>query len=292
MSIVRILRPFLAGALLLAARAPLPAEIVFTEQGYIVIGTIVKTEAGYSTYSSMGRVEVLKSSEIIRSESSLEALAGVPVQVELMNGSTLRGTISDFDPDIGLFLDISFGVITVPNASVKAIIEPKQRGRYTGSPAQVRAGASYYYPLGALGEDFSPDLRIEGMAAFSLGAPRGLSAGIDVAYSFAKFIPSAQAAYSFVSAEPMLSYRWLGLRTKSTLAQAFAPFLELGGGAVYVKVDDPSGFPPTLGELNPGAFAALGCDVFIFKELCLRLQGRFDAYSRRGSPSWRFRPVS
>lgn len=270
--------------LVFLAGASLGAEVVFTEDGRIVIGTIVKSEEGLSTYQSLGGEVVLESSRIVRSESSAESLTALPVIVELMDGSVLRGKIVDFDPDIGIFLDISFGVLTIPSASVGSIVEPIQNRRYAGSPFGARLGASWYLPVGGLAADFSSALRIEATASYSLPRLRGLAAGLDLSYSFADFTARSDVDYGFIALEPLVSWHYLDWRTKSSFAKVFAPFAELGLGPVYVEVDDTSGTLDKLGEICLGTFAKLGCDLDLFSGFGLRAQARFDAFFQKGQP--------
>lgn len=269
---------------LASAGASLQGEVVFNEDGTILIGTIVKSEEGRSTYQSFGREIVVESSRIIRSEASAESLIELPVTVTLMDGSVLHGTIVDFDPEIGVFLDISFGVLTIPSASIKSLIEPAQNRRYSGSPFSAKLGASWYLPIGALAEDFSSSLRIEGMACYSLPWGRGLAAGLDLSYSFANFTARTDVDYDFIALQPLVSWHYLDWRTKSSFARIFSPFAELGFGPVFIETDDTTGTVDKLGEMSLGAFAKLGCDLDLFKGLGLRAQLRFDAYFQKGAP--------
>jgi hypothetical protein len=271
-------------SLVLCASTALSAEVLFTNDGRIIIGSTGKTEGGWTTYQDSSGEKKIKSGQIIRSEASLESLLTLLVEVELMDGSVLHGKISDYDADIGVFLDISFGVLTIPNPSVKSIVDPKRAKLYSGSSIQAKLGGSYYLPVGGLAADFSSSFRIEGMASIALPWVRGLSAGLDLGYNFADFSPVANVNYMFVTLEPLLSYRFLDLRTSSSWTRVLTPFAELGAGPVYIGVSDPQGVPVDQGEISFGAFAKAGCDIQAYREFSLRAQIRFDAVIQEGQP--------
>jgi hypothetical protein len=270
--------------LLLFAASGIGAEVLFTDDGNVIIGTIVKSEGGLSTYRTLGGQIAVESASIMRSEPSIDSLAELPVFVELMDGSMLRGKIVDFDPDIGLFLDISFGVLTIPGASVKSIKEPKQDRLYSGNPFGARLGASWYLPIGGLASQFGPSLRFEATASYMLPKVRGLALGLDLSYSLADFTAREDVDYDFIALEPLVSFHYLDWRTKSSFIRMFSPFAEAGLGPVLVRADDTSGSLDKLGEMSLGAFAKLGCDIDLIKGFGLRAQLRFDAYLQKGAP--------
>jgi len=280
-----IARAFLVAAVLGAAiSVPLWSDVVFTDDGTILIGTIVRAEPGGMRYLAYGRETVLPSGRIQRSEGDLKALEGMPLTVELMDGSSLRGTFADFDPEIGLFLDISFGVLTVPIQSIKAVVDPVKRLRYAGSPFIARAGASYYFPVLGAASSFGPSLGIDVAAEWSVPLLRGLTAGFDARYSFADYLTSDTAHYSFASVVPEASYRMLFLRTRADWLRNMTPFVSAGVGPVYVNLTDPGGSPSQMGELDLALNVKLGLDLDFFKGIGLRLQGRGDLYFQQGGP--------
>ncbi len=262
----------------------LSAEVVFTEEGFIFIGTIIQTEQGYSSYQFMDREVRLMASRIIRTEADIDVLTDLPVRVELMDGSILRGTIVDYAPDIGIFLDIDFGVLTIPKASIRSIIEPMQGRRYSGNPFQAKAGASWYFPIGESSGSFGSAIRIEGLGAYSISGIRGLSIGLDFTYSFTNFNAVPSVDYAFITLEPFVSFRYLAWRTKPSIIRILTPFAELGAGALYVRATDPFSVPSMFGELCAGAFIKTGFDFELFKIFSLRAQLRFDSYLQNDKP--------
>jgi len=268
----------------MALCAPLWSDVVFSDDGAIFIGTIIRPEPGGMRYLAYGREVLLPSGSIQRSESDLKVLQGLPLTVELMDGSVLRGTVADFDPEIGLFLDISFGVLTVPLQSIKAVTDPVKRVRYAGSPFIARAGASCYFPILSAASSFGPSLGVDVAAEWSIALLRGLSAGFDARYAFADFLPSSTVQYSFLSVAPEASYRMLFLRTRADWLRNLTPFVSAGVGPVYVNLADPGGYPSQMGELSLGVNLKLGLDIDLFKGVGLRFQGRSDLYLQQGSP--------
>lgn len=274
---------YIAAVLSLTIVPPMWSDVVFMDDGAIIIGSVLGAESGVMRYQAYGREVRLQSRDIWRTENDIKALSALPVTVELMDGSLLRGTVADYDPDVGLFLDITFGVLTIPNQSIKSIVDPARRVRYAGTPFLVRAGASYYFPILGDASMFGPSFAIDLAAEWSIPL-RGLSVGFDARYSFADFLPSGTVHYSFMSVEPELSYRMLFLRTRDDWLSALTPFISTGAGAMYVNLVDPSGYPNNTGELCLGFNAKLGLDIDFFKGWGLRLQGRGDLYLQQGSP--------
>jgi small nuclear ribonucleoprotein (snRNP)-like protein len=264
--------------------SPLWSEIVFMDDGTIYIGSIIGAESGGMRYLAYGREESLRSDAIQRTEKDLKVLEGLPVTVELMDGSLLRGTIADFDAEIGLFLDIAFGVLTIPNQSIKSIVDPARRVRYAGTPFLVRGGASFYFPILDAASRFGPSIAVDLDAEWSVPILRGLFAGFDARYSFADFIPVATAQYGFTSVAPEVSYRFLFLRTREDFLRSLTPFVSVGMGPVYVSLVDTTAYPPVMGELSLGINAKLGLDIDFWEGLGIRLQGRGDLYIQQGSP--------
>jgi hypothetical protein len=280
-----IAKAFLAVAALgMATAFPLWSDVVFTDDGAILIGSIVRPEPGGLRFLAYGREYSLPSANIQRSESDIKVLDGVPLTVELMDGLVLRGVFADYDPDIGLFLDISFGVLTIPIPSIKSVTDPVRRLRYAGSPFFARVGGAYYFPVFDAASSFGPSFGIDVAAEWSVPFLRGLSAGFDARYAFADYLPSAAAHYTFISAQPEASYRMLFLRTRSDWLSNLTPFVSAGMGPVYVSLADDSQSPPQMGELDLGLNLKLGLDIDVFKGFGLRLQGRGDLYFQQGGP--------
>jgi hypothetical protein len=274
----------IVAALILTATSPLWSETIFIDDGAILIGSIIGAEAGQVRYLAYGREVKVQSDRIQRTEKDLKALENLTVTVELMDSSLLKGTVSDYDSEIGLFLDIDFGVLTIPNQSIKAIVDPARRVRYAGTPFIARAGASCYFPILDGAALFGPSVAIDTAAEWSIPFLRGLYAGFDARYSFAAFLPAATAQYSFVSVEPEASYRMLFLRTREDFLRSLTPFISAGIGPVYVGLVDPTTYPSTMGELNLGMNVKLGLDVDFWEGLGARIQGRGDLYFQQGSP--------
>jgi hypothetical protein len=259
-------------------------DVFFTDKGAILIGTIVKSATGTTTILDRGNEKSIPSASILRSEPSTDALKDLPVTIELMDGSLIRGKISDFDADIGIFLDISFGVLTIPNQSVKTVIDPAQRRLYAGPPAHALLGASYYFPVFGANADFGPALRAEGSADWALPGLRGANIGFDASYSFTDFIPSDLVDYSFTSLQPTISYRWLDARLRKDFLKILTPFASIGAGPAYVLASQPGTYPERIGELTVGALFKAGVDIDAFKGLGLRVQGRADVFFQQGAP--------
>jgi hypothetical protein len=271
-------------AVFCSAAAPVWSDVIFLDDGTLLIGTIIGTDAGGTRYSAFEREIKVPSQDIRRSEKDLKSIEGLPLTVELMDGSVLRGTIADYDPEIGLFLDISFGVLTVPNQSIRAIVDPARRLRFSGPPFMARAGISGYFPVFASAVGFGPSIALDMTACVALPFFRGLTAGLDVRYSFADFLVVDTVEYSFVSLQPEIGYNLLYFRTNEDFTRMLMPFASIGAGPVYVSQSDPSGYPSQMGELCLGIVLKIGVDIEIYQGWGLRLQERNDIYLQQGSP--------
>jgi small nuclear ribonucleoprotein (snRNP)-like protein len=274
----------LAAAFCAVAATAAWCEVVFLDDGTILIGAIIGTDAGGTRYLAFDREIKVASQDIKRSEKDLKSLEGLPLTVELMDGSVLRGTIADYDPEIGLFLDISFGVLTVPNQSIKSIVDPARRLRFSGPPFMARAGASWYFPILDSAAGFGSSIALDAAAHWSLPYFRGLTVGLDARYSFADFLAVDTVQYSFASLQPEIGYSILFFRTNEDWTRMLMPFLSIGAGPVYVNLSDPSAYPSQLGELCLGFVFKLGLDIEIYQGWGLRLQGRGDLYLQQESP--------
>ncbi len=260
------------------------SDVLFLDDGTIIIGTIIGTDSEGARYLAYEREIKLASKNIRRSEADLKVLEGLPLVVELMDGSILRGAIADYDPEIGVFLDISFGVLTVPNQSIKSIVDPARRLRYAGSSFLARAGASLYLPILDSAKRFGPDFSIDLAAEWAIPFVRGLTAGFDARYSFVDFKSTGNAEYSFISVSPEVSYRLLSLHTREDWLNSFVPFVSVGAGPVYISSEDSTGSFSHLAELDFGLNAKIGLDIELSQGWGIRAQGRSDLYFQDGDP--------
>jgi hypothetical protein len=260
------------------------SDVLFLKDGTILIGTIVSSGAEGTRYQAFGREVTLLPQDIKKTAADVKALEHVPLTVQLMEGSVLHGTVADYDPEVGLFLDISFGVLTIPVASIKAIMDPTTEVRHSGSSFGIRAGGSWYFPILDAAKSFASSPAIDLSAQWRLPFLLGLTAGFDARYSFSSLVSSGSAKYSFISVEPEVGYRLLVWRNNQNLMRIFTPFVSLGAGAVYVNLSDPSASPEQQGEMNLGFNAKTGLDVELAAGWGLRLQGRADLYLQKKSP--------
>ena len=109
--------------------APTFADVIFLVDGKILIGTIIGPDEAGVAYSVFGERVVLGVDQILKTEQNIQAISDLLVTVNLKDGSTLHGKVVDFDEEIGYFVDIGFGILTVPIAAVSEIVDPLVRVR-------------------------------------------------------------------------------------------------------------------------------------------------------------------
>jgi hypothetical protein len=267
-------------ALLLRLASSSASEVFFLYNGEIQIGDIVSSNSGILTIMRSGERATLPTSSILWYVPDNNVLMGLPVSVEMNNGSALNGTISDFDPDIGVFLEMDFGSLLIPNSTIKAIKDPVQGKRYRGPSAVAALGASYVMSWDFASFDAGPAAwSIEGGLSWATSLLRGLYAGFDASARFASS-PDGGAGGILLSAGPGVSYRFLNLQQRRGFVGAFTPFAELDAcpGFAFGYPDRADGLALTLA-------AKLGTDIKIVKGTGIRVQAACDASFGTGAPT-------
>jgi len=248
------------------------AEVVYLNNGEVLIGTIKQTTSKgvvYETYK--GDIE-LALGQILRTEPTLDNLKSIPVSIQLKDSSVLRGKVVDFDPEIGIFLDIAFGTLTIPLNGIDRILEMKQAVRYNGNPFQLSAGGGMYFPIGDSGTDFNPSWF--GSTTFHLAIPgiRGLYGGIEASFLGADYTGNSTTDYYFIIITPELTYKYLGLRVREGFSSAFTPFVAISAGPCYIHIYDPNLYPSSYGDLALYLGSKLGTEITI-KQFSIKLAG-------------------
>jgi len=262
-------RRTLALALFLALASPLFADVIFLVDGRILIGTLIGPDSGGVAYSVSGGRTVIPVERILRTEKSVASLAELPLNVLLKDGSTIHGTVVDYDDDIGLFVDIGFGVLTIPVAAIAEMVDPVTRMRYAGAGMQARLGGGAYLPLGT--DHFGPSWTGSAAAVFSIPGVRGLSAGIALGISGADYLAQDDVEYSFLSFGPAAEYRFLGWRMRDGFLSALTPLASVQAGACFISLVDPGAYPPRQGSMTGFMELAAGLDYALKGGLVLRL---------------------
>ena len=255
---------------------PLAADVLFLVDGEILIGDFVSSSSQGLLYKTYKGDVVVFVNALVKSEKSIAALESLPVELILKDNSVIKGTIVDFDEDIGIFIDISFGTLTVPSSAVNKIVDPVQRKRYNGASFQYGVSGGLYYPLGPTAQYFG----LSWLASLSLQAIvpgiRGLFWGADVTFNDTNFLQLASTKYYFVSVSPEVSYKLLDLRTKQGFINIFSPFASLGVGLAYINVSDEMLYPPSYGNLTLRSYAKIGTEIAITPLVSASVAGYVD----------------
>jgi hypothetical protein len=272
--------------LLFIAIAAIGAEtdVLFFKDGSVIIGTIVGPAEGGVTYESFGRQVVVDVGRIARNEKDLIKLSAMDVDVRLMDGSVIKGKVVDYDPEIGLFVDIAFGVITVPSTAVSGIVDPATKSRYAGAGALIRAGAGAYSPLFGSRDNFGPSWMASTGAEWALPFMRGLYGGLELSFIPADYSAAADVKYALYYAGPELTYRFLSLREKEGFLGSLTPFVAAGLGPAYIAVSDPTADPQDYGSPTLGVALSGGAEIAAGKNISIRACGVMSMLLQKSSP--------
>lgn len=276
----------LAIAMLAASAASGSPDVIRLVNGSIYLGKIASAgEAGVSV-EAFGTTTNVSPGQILRTETGMGSLAQDPVELHLKDGSVIRGKITDYDPDIGLLVDIEFGTLTVPYESLSSVEDPKQRSAYRGQPWMIEASGAWYWPLGSFSSSFSSNGWLSLATGVNLPWVRGLYAGVDTAYWFMGYLPSTQIDYYMVTAAAAVSYQLLLLRSsRIPVIKDLVPWASLELGVAWVGVRDgrPGAVPAAYGELDPALGTVVGIDWHIGPHFLARLEGRYVAVPQSAS---------
>ena len=107
-------------------------DVIHMKDGRIYIGKVVTASAGGVTVEAQGRTFTVDQMDILKTDENISALKELPIEVVLNDGSVIKGTVSDYDEEVGFLIDLEIGSLTVPPGSVRRIENPEQRNYYNG----------------------------------------------------------------------------------------------------------------------------------------------------------------
>jgi small nuclear ribonucleoprotein (snRNP)-like protein len=266
---------FLAFIICLGLARAGSADVIRLQDGTVYIGKMASAEEGIVSIAAFGKTIRIASSQIMKTEADLTAIHEQPMEVILMDGSIIRGKIKNYDEDIGLFVELGIGELTIPLESLRVIEDPTQRTRYRGFPVQVGLSGGYYLPVGTFASSFSSGFTASIMSELSLPFLRGLFAGLDVTQFFVTYLPRTDLTYSITTATFGPSYRLLFFRTSTIpVLKDMVPWVGLGGGIAYVGAKDLATLS-AFGEMDPVYFANVGLDFYIGERFFIRISARW-----------------
>ncbi len=277
-------RRLLAIALFFGMTAGSWADVVFLSDGRILIGALVGPVENGVSYRAFGVETTVPIDMIKRTEKSLESLSGMVLLVHLKDGARFQGAIADYDEEIGLFVDIGFGVLTVPVSAIAEIVEMAARGRYSGSPYQLKVGGGFYAPILDAAESFGPDWTCSAGGTAALPFLRGLYGGLCASVSGADYLESDSVAYLLAAIEPEVEFRFMGWRPSAGILGRITPFAALRGGITYIALRDPESYPERSGSMSGSFGLSVGSDFAVAGAFGIRLDGTVSLVMQKTAP--------
>ncbi len=264
---------FVSIAFLFLGFFQLPAETIFVADGRIFLGNLISAASGKIEMESYGQSITLNAGEVLKTEANFASLMETKVEVVLKDSSTIRGKIVDFDADIGLFLDIEFGILTLPLSSISNIYDPVAREIYEGALGSAFIGGTYNIPLVLTGYD--PGFTVLLQGEWKTPFLRGLYLGASLEYNSLKYTLLEQLQYSITHLTAEATYKYLGFRSDKGVLFYLSPFITLGAGPSVILVADnrPNIFPNTYGTLVGHVNGRLGVELGPWSGVIVRVFG-------------------
>ena len=106
------------------------ADIVWLKDGGICLGEIEIVDPTGITIKTFGETKKILQSEIVKSEKRLDNIKKLYIAIQLKDGSIIKGTIQNYDEEIGVLINTGLGQNTIPVSSIKEIYNPTIRELY------------------------------------------------------------------------------------------------------------------------------------------------------------------
>ena len=224
-----------ASILLTISVFPAVSDVLFLESGEIVLGTLISARDGNVVIRSLGSERTIEADQIDRSEEEIAALKDLNLEILLKDGTVIRGTVVDYDEEIGVFVDISFGNLALPLATIE-IIQDSSRPRKKKTDNRVLGlyGQWTFTPS----ESFGGSAAVSASADFGMGAALGLYVGADIFCHPLNYTAEDQVRYTLAGLNVHGLYKAFWLADLWTVFKVLVPYAKLGGGAAFVQVDD------------------------------------------------------
>lgn len=221
-------------AALLLAVFPAFSDTVFLKSGEVVLGNLISASSGNVVMRSLGKERIIEASKIAKSEEGLGSLQTLPLEIYLKDGTVMRGMIVDYDEEIGVFIDISFGNIALPVGTIEIIRDPRV-AKAIGDDRIVGLSGRVGLPLA---ESFGISGGMTASVDFKSSMLHRLYIGADISWNPLNYTSMDQIEYMLAGLTIHALYRFSGLGEDSRFFSTFVPYAKLGGGAVLVQVID------------------------------------------------------
>lgn len=259
-------------------------DIVYLQNGEIILGTLTGPVPGGVSYATFGAERKIPLESIASTDKTLTSLADKMVNVVLKDGSSIQGKIVDYDPDIGVFLDISFGTLTIPVVAISEIYETAKRTLFNGTTFQISPYGGVYWPLAGSADYFGMSWYAGVGADWAIPKIRGLYAGGRATIYGMNYKKDSSVKYSMYSVRPEITYKYLGWRMKNNLLGKLVPYVSLGSGPVYIAIQDPASYPSTYGSITADIAMTTGMELSFSSNIVVKLEGNGSLILQKGTP--------
>lgn len=256
--------------------SPLHADVVIIDDGAIYLGKVKSVDSQVMVFESFGKDINLSTAKVLKNHKSLDDISAKKISILLKDGSTISGKIDNFDDEIGIFLNIGFGNITIPVGAVNEIRDPEIRKSYFGNDYKFGASAGWYYMTGSLAESYGSTFTAN-LYAEKMTPVRGLAGGIDISYNLMNFTKDDKMNYQMFALKPYLMYVFLDFKKTVSFLDKINPFVALYAGVAYVSLEDKRDYAKAsnLSEIDPDFMAAAGIDYPLTGNLSIRASGGY-----------------
>ena len=253
----------------------LSAEVLFLRNGEIVIGDFVSADSGTITLRSMGTERTVSSTDVLRTEKGLMDIGEITVQVVLKDGTSIRGKLTDFDEEVGLFIDIGFGTLALPIAAIARIEDPGRIAVYQGTKMSLGLSGGISTPLDS-------DYGLSGgggvLAEIKTGLARGLYAGFSLGGEYLAYAADSNVKIVNADFQIYALYKLLALGEVFPALELLTPYASLGIGGTLVTLLDSRVDAPVdqRGILSFSTALAFGLEWKLPANISLRTGGELD----------------
>jgi small nuclear ribonucleoprotein (snRNP)-like protein len=265
--------------------APIAAvDVVFLQNGDIILGTLSGPVPGGVTYTAFGGEITVPLDSITATGKSLSDIAKKKVKVVLKDGSTIQGEIVDFDTDIGVFIDISFGTLTIPCAAISEIYQADRRTRYTGAAMQISTYGGLYKPFGDSSKYFGSGWYAGAGVDWFIPPCRGFYVGVRSTLYGIHYTPDTSVKYFMISLRPEITYKYMGWRMHNSFLASLVPYASFGAGPAYIEIKDPASYPANYGSIAGEIVLSTGVEFSVLRNLIIKLEGNGSVVLQKGTP--------
>ena len=250
-------------------------DVILLKDGTIYLGNIKNISSSGIVIESFGTTRTLRQQDIRQTSKNTKELQGTLAEVELKNGSLMKGIIQNYDDEVGLLLKTDYGSLTMPAKGIASVHDSSLKKKYYGPRAVVGINIGCYFPVGPFKDRFGIQPHLSAFTEINSVFARGLFFGIDAGYMFMRYRPDRDLRFDAATVKFYAQYRFLDLRVLSSPARYFSPFVAAGAGMTYIARRDNRSL--SIGSTRKNEIDALytlaaGLDIFATESIIVRVQ--------------------